>query len=115
MLMLRQLLAVSHKYQVTRLQVWCERKLSQLISIEEACSVLVQAHLFEAKQLEKKCLDFITANKSEVVKRESFASLSQQWPQVSLKIFLRVASVSEGTATTAMEVQETVRKRKRDD
>jgi len=115
MLTLQQLLAVSHKYQVARLQVWCERKLGELISIREACSVLVQAHLFEAKQLEKRCLEFIIANMSEVVKTESFASLGQQWPQVSLKITLRVAGVSEGTTTTAMEVQENVRKRKRDD
>eukprot|EP00746_Dinoflagellata_sp_MGD_P132689 gnl/MRDRNA2_/MRDRNA2_66392_c1_seq1.p1 gnl/MRDRNA2_/MRDRNA2_66392_c1~~gnl/MRDRNA2_/MRDRNA2_66392_c1_seq1.p1 ORF type:complete len:259 (+),score=47.21 gnl/MRDRNA2_/MRDRNA2_66392_c1_seq1:101-778(+) len=112
---LQQLLAISHKYQVTRLQIWCERKLCRLLSIKEACSVLLQAHLYEAKQLEKRCLAFIAANMSEVVKTEAFASLSQKWPQVCLKITLRLGCVSEGNSAAAMSMQEKVRKRKRED
>eukprot|EP00746_Dinoflagellata_sp_MGD_P065862 gnl/MRDRNA2_/MRDRNA2_27384_c0_seq1.p1 gnl/MRDRNA2_/MRDRNA2_27384_c0~~gnl/MRDRNA2_/MRDRNA2_27384_c0_seq1.p1 ORF type:complete len:501 (-),score=97.62 gnl/MRDRNA2_/MRDRNA2_27384_c0_seq1:225-1727(-) len=112
---LQQLLAVSHKYQVTRLQAWCELELCKLISIEAVCSVLLQAHLYDAKQLEKKCLEFVAANMNEVVKTEAFVSMNQHWPHVSLKIHLCVGRVSETSATTAMEVQENVRKRKRED
>eukprot|EP00746_Dinoflagellata_sp_MGD_P017802 gnl/MRDRNA2_/MRDRNA2_141095_c0_seq1.p1 gnl/MRDRNA2_/MRDRNA2_141095_c0~~gnl/MRDRNA2_/MRDRNA2_141095_c0_seq1.p1 ORF type:complete len:192 (+),score=25.82 gnl/MRDRNA2_/MRDRNA2_141095_c0_seq1:77-577(+) len=111
---LQSLLATSHKYQVTRLQMWCQRKLRELISIDQVCSVLVQAHLYEAKQLEKWCLDFIAANMSEVVKTESFISVSHKWPEVSLKITMRLACLSEGIAATAISLQENSRKRKRD-
>lgn len=115
MSMLQSLLALSHKYQVTRLQIWCECQLIELISTQEVCSVLVQAHLHEAKQLEKRCLDFIAANMSEVVKTESFGSLSHQWPEVSLKVTLRLACLSEDIAAAAIKAQENSRKRKRED
>jgi len=112
---LQQLLAISHKYQVTRLQAWCELQLCKLISNEAACSILLQAHLYDAKQLEKKCLEFIAANMNEVAKTEAFSSVNQHWPQVSLKIFLCLGRVSAGSAATAMEVQENMLKRKRED
>eukprot|EP00746_Dinoflagellata_sp_MGD_P000596 gnl/MRDRNA2_/MRDRNA2_101079_c0_seq1.p1 gnl/MRDRNA2_/MRDRNA2_101079_c0~~gnl/MRDRNA2_/MRDRNA2_101079_c0_seq1.p1 ORF type:complete len:500 (+),score=104.35 gnl/MRDRNA2_/MRDRNA2_101079_c0_seq1:78-1577(+) len=112
---LQQLLAVSHKYQVNRLQLWCESKLCELISVEKACSVLQQAHLYEAKQLEERCLDYIAENMNEVIKTEEFAALIQQWPQVSLKITCRVARVKEGSSAAAMKMYETSRKRKRED
>lgn len=113
MSMLQKLLAISHKYQVTRLQAWCESKLCELITIDEVCSVLQQAHLYEVKTLEQRCLDFIADNMSEVAKTETFASLIQQWPEVSLKITLRVARVSELNAEKALKAQESLRKRKR--
>lgn len=112
---LQQLLAVSHKYQITRLQLWCELKLCELISVEEACSVLKQAHLHEAKQLKERCLDFIAENMSEVIKTEAFASLTQKWPQIGLMITCRVARISDGNAAAAMNMHESTRKRKRED
>ena len=45
---LQNLLAVSHKYALGRLQAWCEQKLSNCVSIEGVCSILGQAHLYEA-------------------------------------------------------------------
>merc|ERR1712194_132255 len=59
MSMLQQLLALSHKYQQSRLQLWCERELCECITIEHVCSVLCQAHLNDAKKLAEKCLIFI--------------------------------------------------------
>eukprot|EP00931_Biecheleriopsis_adriatica_P016074 TRINITY_DN11975_c0_g1_i1.p1 TRINITY_DN11975_c0_g1~~TRINITY_DN11975_c0_g1_i1.p1 ORF type:complete len:524 (+),score=95.33 TRINITY_DN11975_c0_g1_i1:41-1573(+) len=115
MSMLQQLLAVSHKYQLTRLQLWCERELSSFISVEDACSVLCQAHLYESKQLEKRCLEFIKMNLKEVVKTDAFASLSRAWPQAALKLTLHAADIDEGAASMAMDKQRCVHKRKRED
>jgi speckle-type POZ protein len=112
---LQQLLAISHKYQINRLQIWCEASLCKRISLEGVCSTLCQAHLFEAKRLEEKCLDFIKANMNDVVKTDSFGWLSQDWPQVSLKIILHNASVPKANATTAIEKQQNARKRKREE
>eukprot|EP00747_Dinoflagellata_sp_TGD_P156617 gnl/TRDRNA2_/TRDRNA2_177678_c4_seq40.p1 gnl/TRDRNA2_/TRDRNA2_177678_c4~~gnl/TRDRNA2_/TRDRNA2_177678_c4_seq40.p1 ORF type:complete len:516 (+),score=71.26 gnl/TRDRNA2_/TRDRNA2_177678_c4_seq40:75-1622(+) len=112
--MLQQLLAVSHKYQVARLQLWCERELSKCIAIGDVCTVLCQAHLYEAKRLEKKCLDFILAHKNEVVRTDAFGSLSQAWPQVSLKIILHFGAIDESSAAVAIGKQQSGHKRKRD-
>merc|ERR1711988_161287 len=112
--MLQQLLAVSHKYQISRLRLWCERQLCECISIEHVCSVLCQAHLYEAKKLEEKCLNFIKTHMTEVVKTDAFGSLCAEWPQVSLKVTLHNAGVPESAAAAAVEKQENVRKRKRE-
>merc|ERR1711935_695848 len=113
MSILQQLLAVGHKYQLTPLQLWCQRELCACISSEDVCSVLCQAHLYDATQLEKKCLDFITAHMNEVVKTDAFGSLSQEWPEVHLKITLHCAGITESSAATAIEKHQNARKRKR--
>jgi hypothetical protein len=112
---LQQILATSHKYQLSRLQLWCERELRACISVEHVCDVLCQAHLYEAKKLEEKCLEYIKVHMQEVVKTDSFGALNQAWPKVSLKIILHQANVSEKVAETAMEKQDNARKRKRDE
>ena len=56
---LQALLAVSHKYEVTRLLRWCESQLCDQLSNSEVISILCQAHLLEARHLEKACLAFI--------------------------------------------------------
>lgn len=112
---LRQVLALSHKYQETRLLRWTERELSEHITIEDVCPVLCQAHLYEAKVLEEKCLAFIVANKNAVAKSDAFGTLSHEWPQVNLKIALRLAGVSDDSTAIAMKNHENARKRKRSD
>lgn len=112
---LMQVLALSHYYQDNRLLRWTERALCKSISVEDVCPMLCKAHLYEAKALETKCLEFIVANKNAVAKTVAFCSLGQDWPQVSLKITLRFAGVSQDASTTAMENQENARKRKRTD
>merc|ERR1712060_637606 len=103
----------SHKYQEIRLLRWTERELCKHISMEDVCPVLCQAHLYEAKVLEEKCLAFIVAHKNDVAKSVAFGTLSHEWPQVSLKIALRLAGVSDDSAATAMKNHENARKRKR--
>lgn len=111
----QQLLALSHKYQLSRLQLWCEVKLSANISVENVCTVLCQAHLYTAKNLERKCLDFIKQNVNEVFTTETYSSLTQMWPPVSLKITAHLANVPDEKTVKAIEVQQKTRKRKHDD
>ena len=115
---LQSLLAVSHKYQVKRLQLWCEMQLSEQMTISEVCGILCQAHLLEAKKLETSCLSYIKENMAEVVKLPAYAELIKTWPQVMLSISLFMAGVSESDAAAAvesLEKNEAQRKRKRAD
>ena len=56
---LQRMLAARHKYQLARLRLWCEQQLCECIDVDGACDVLRQAHLYEAKQLEAACLEFV--------------------------------------------------------
>jgi len=113
--MLQGLLAVSHKYDLTRLHLWCEQQLCERITHEEVCSLLCQAHLFNAKQLEEVCLNFIRTNARRVVGTLEFARLTTEWPEVLLKISLFGLGVSPANAEPAVLAQlESRRKRKRE-
>merc|ERR1712083_813673 len=85
MSLLQGVLALSHRYQVTRLRKWCEQQLCQSLSTSDVCTVLCQAHLYQARQLEESCLRFIQAHKAAVVVTEAFGRLATEWPQVMLK------------------------------
>lgn len=104
--LLQGLLAASHKYQVKRLRLWCEQQLCESITVLKVCDVLCQAHLYEAKQLEKACLSFIKNHMEEVVVTSSFGQLGKDWPQVMMKISIFTAGVSEARASPAIDAFE---------
>jgi len=99
---LQHVLAVSHKYALARLQAWCEQKLCESITVDEACPILCQAHLYGATQLMNACLSFIREHYAAVVVTEKFGSLAKEWPEVMLKINICVAGVSEASAKPAI-------------
>ncbi|OLQ14645.1 BTB/POZ and MATH domain-containing protein 1 [Symbiodinium microadriaticum] len=101
---IQALLAVSDKYQVKRLQLWCEARLSEQIDKSQVCGILCQAHLLQAKQLETACLSFIKDHMSQVLTTPSYADLIKKWPQVALKISLFSAGVSETESLAAMDL-----------
>lgn len=105
MQMLQQLLALGHKYQLSRLQLWCERELLDCITVDNVCNVLCQAHLFEANDLVQKCLDFIKGRMAKVVQTEAFATMSREWPLVSLKVTLYNSGVSIKSAESVSSVE----------
>merc|ERR1712107_616334 len=100
--MLQNILSMSHKYQVPRLRLWCEQKLVEHISIDRVCSILCQAHLFEAKELEGACLAFIADKMVAVASTSGFANLSVDWPEIMLKITLYQANLSQKDIQTAI-------------
>merc|ERR1711941_100969 len=85
---LQKLLAVTHKYGLTRLQLWCEAELCECVCVDEVCSILCQAHLFGAKQLVDVCLGYIQQHYEAVIVTEKFGTLAKEWPEVMLKINL---------------------------
>ena len=99
------MLAVSHKYEVGRLRVWCEQQLSERVTVASVCSVLCQAHLYQAKELEVVCLAFIKNNIESVVVTPAFGSLGKDWPAVMLKLNVFTAGVSAEKAAPAFEAQ----------
>jgi len=96
------LLAVSHKYEVTRLQRWCEMRLCEHLCTSEVCNILSQAHLLEAAQLEKACLVYIKDHIQEVLKSPAYVELMKVWPQIGLKVSLFAAGVPEAEAAEAI-------------
>ena len=112
--LLQRVLAVCHRYQVEQLRLWAEKKLAELVNIGTVCGCLCQAHLYEAKQLEGACLDFISANHAKVSVTPEFGALTVEWPSVMLKISHKLAGVQATEAALAMEAataQGTKRKR----
>jgi len=99
---LQNILAVSHKYQVQRLRLWCEQQLCTYICKDQVCSIICQAHMYDAKQLEKTCLSFIKSNMDSVMATSGFGSLSAEWPAVMLKINIFLAGLSENRASEAI-------------
>ncbi|CAE7253597.1 BPM6 [Symbiodinium sp. CCMP2592] len=97
--------AVSHKYQVERLQRWCEAQLCKQLSAERVCDILRQAHVFEATQLEKACLSYIKENCEQVLRLQAYSSLMSKWPEVALKIHLFTAGVSESQAAAIVQAR----------
>ncbi|CAE7705762.1 BPM1 [Symbiodinium sp. CCMP2456] len=87
-LRIQALLAVSHKYQVKRLQLWCEAKLSEDIDASHVCGILCQAHLLHAKHLENACLSFIKDHAGQVLTLPDYVELVKKWPQIGLKVHL---------------------------
>mmetsp|Transcript_49626 Transcript_49626/g.89146 ORF Transcript_49626/g.89146 Transcript_49626/m.89146 type:complete len:524 (-) Transcript_49626:50-1621(-) len=111
---LQDILAMSHKYQELRLLAWCQQQLCTYITEREVCSVLCQAHLCEAQQLEAACLDYIKEHFSKIAPTEEFARLTTEWPELMLKISLHAQGVSSEETAAALSTQQAVRKRKRE-
>lgn len=112
---LQDMLSASHKYQLPRLSLWCEKQLCERATVADACLVLCQAHLCEASQLEEVCLKLIKDNMEQVVSTQNFKQLTAQWPEVLLKVALFGSGVSAGKAASAVAEQQTLlRKRKRE-
>ena len=86
-----------------------------MISIDSVCVTLCQAHLYSAKELEQKCLDYIKGNLSEVLATEAYYSLLQTWPQVGLKITGHLSGVPTKKIESALEIAQKTGKRKREE
>ena len=91
--------------QVVRLQRWCEAQLCKQLSTEQVCSVLRQAHVFEAAQLEKACLSYVRDNIAEVLKLQAYTDLISKWPEIALKIQLFSTGVPETEAVTILRAR----------
>jgi len=104
--LLQGVMAVSHKYQVQRLQSFCEQQLGALLSLSTVCGVICQAHLYLAYQLEAVCLDFICSNLESIVCSQEYGVLTKEWPAVILKIQLHSKGIASHKAKAAFEAQE---------
>lgn len=85
------------------MRVWCEHKLCECLTVCDAFSILCQAHLYEAKQLEQACLSFIKDNLAQVVSSSTYGRGCKEWPEVVLKINAATAGLDERSAGMAFE------------
>ena len=98
---------------MTRLQRWCEKQLCERLSTSEICSLLRQAHLLQAEQLERACLSYLKDHAAEVAKLPAYGELFKTWPQIALKLNLFMMGVAP-VAAEDVAGPEGDRKRKRD-
>mmetsp|Transcript_44391 Transcript_44391/g.82555 ORF Transcript_44391/g.82555 Transcript_44391/m.82555 type:complete len:519 (+) Transcript_44391:79-1635(+) len=106
MSLLQGVLALSHKYEVSRLQAWAAEQLCRCITHKDVCSVLCQAHLYESRTLEEVCLHYIKDNKDAVMMTPEFSALSSEWPPVMVKVTMFLAGLSGSRAQAALEAQQ---------
>ena len=108
------LLAEGHKYQVTRLQRWCEQQLCDRLSAPQLCGILKQAHLFQAEQLEHACLSYLRDHMTEVAILPAYGELFKAWPEIGLRISFFMTGLAPIQAQ-GVPASEGKRKRKRED
>ncbi|CAJ1332970.1 unnamed protein product [Effrenium voratum] len=104
--LLQQLLQISHRYQVQRLQLWCEQRLCSRMTVSEVSGLLCQAHLFDAKQLQIACLTFIRENLEAVANTPGFLKLSTDWPEVMLKVTLSNSGLNDTVTKSVVDAQQ---------
>ena len=102
---LAAVLAAAHKYQVARLQRWCEQQLCAMLGPSSVCGLLQLAQLYDALELERCCLKFMKARQAEIVQLREFAALPSE---SMLRFSLFCAGVEPETEAAS-------RKRKRAD
>ncbi|CAK9108444.1 BTB/POZ and MATH domain-containing protein 3 [Durusdinium trenchii] len=64
-----------------------------------------EAHLFDAKQLQRACLAFIKENVEAVANTPGFLKLTTDWPEVMLKVTLFNAGLCDNAAHSVVEAQ----------
>lgn len=106
---LLQLLEMSHKYQIERLRLCCERELCKCIQVGDVSMLLCQAHLHKAKAFEWQCVEFIKNHVAKVSQTDGFGTLCWEWPQVSLKVTLYLKCASKKTVAATMQKHEYTR------
>ena len=100
---LLRMLRLSHRYQVTRLQLWRENKLCKFVDVAEVCRILCQAHLHQGEKLEQFCLSFIKKNMAQVVTLPVYLDLTKRWPEVIFKVNTFLAGISGSAAQEIAE------------
>ena len=75
---LEAVLAAAHKYQVARLQRWCEQQLCGTLGVPSVCGLLQLAQLYDAAELERCCLTFMKAHQADIVQLRAFAALPSE-------------------------------------
>lgn len=71
----KQLLYAAKKYAVKGLVDKCLAFLESSINVQNVCNILEQVHLYDGKNLEMKCVNYIHEHAEDVLKSDAFRSL----------------------------------------
>ncbi|XP_045177655.2 BTB/POZ domain-containing protein 6-like [Mercenaria mercenaria] len=71
----KQLLYAAKKYAVKGLVDRCLTFLESSMNVQNVCNILEQVHLYDGKNLEAKCVNFIYEHAEDVLKSQAFTSL----------------------------------------
>jgi speckle-type POZ protein len=82
---LQSLLQAAHRYQIHRLQRWCEQQLCGHVQMESVCTMYQLAHQVSAGKLEHVCLEYMTQHFVELAASSSYLEFGASSPALVLK------------------------------
>ncbi|XP_004503177.1 BTB/POZ and MATH domain-containing protein 3 [Cicer arietinum] len=100
--MVQHLLAAADLYNLDRLKMLCESKLSEEINTETVATTLALAEQHHCPQLKAICLKFIAnpTNLGAVMQSEAFLHLKESCPSMLLELLETFASVDDNSGPT---------------
>jgi speckle-type POZ protein len=93
--MARQLLAVAHRYEVERLKLLCESKLSKALDVSLVGFALDVAEQYHCQQLKDCCLKYMAADRERlqaIIGTQGFQQLNTNHPRVVSDILAQVVA-----------------------
>jgi speckle-type POZ protein len=82
---LQSLLQAAHRYQIHRLQRWCEQQLCGHVQLDSVCTMYHLAHQVSADKLEHICLDYMRQHFAELALTSSYLEFGVRCPTLILK------------------------------
>lgn len=86
----KELLYLSHMYQMQALRDKCEDLIIDQLSVANATNILDMLSRFESERLSQAVLDFILKNRREIVKTADWIKLKKNKPELLNKIFNKI-------------------------
>ena len=91
---IQALLAISHKYEVKRLQLWCEAKLSEIIDTSQVCGHPLPSAPLAGEAAREGMFLLRQSRADQVLTQPAYVELIKKWPQTGVKVSLFSAGVS---------------------
>lgn len=85
-----QLIVVADKYSVRSLVSFCGYRITCNLSTDNAVDILIIADLVKEHFKKKYCMDFIIANKDEIVKSQSFKNMVKTHAYSLAELFCQI-------------------------
>lgn len=84
-----KILKAADLFDIKKLKVICERKISSSISIDNVSKVLMEAHQTNANTLKDISMNFVIENFDIVTKTNDFLQMVTLYPSLAVEIFKR--------------------------
>ena len=84
--MAEDLLVAADKYAVEALKEECAAQLAKDLKVENACRILIRAHLHSSPELHQSALEFMGKNGKAVCSRPDWLKLLKEYPELAFQV-----------------------------